>query len=240
MSDQNESRLAKIRALLAKAEATTFPAEAEAYTAKAAALISQWGLEEAIAEARAEDRPDVTEKIVTMEGSYQTEKSVLLYRVAKGLGVRTVKLRGHNAGSGGVKVHVFGMPNDIVRVELLFTSLLVQASQGLHTARPWNPNESIKAYRRSWMSGFAHAVGDRLDAQRTRDTREAGAGTDLVLFDRAKLVDQRVQVFYPKLTTLTRRLSGSGGNAGRAAGHRANLSTGSNGVRTGSRVALGR
>lgn len=236
---EDESRLAKIRALLAKAEGTDNQHEAEAFTAKAAELISKWGLEDAIAEAAADDRPKVTEKIITMEGSYQDDKAALLYLVGKGLGAKTVRLSGTKATRGGVKVHVFGMPNDLTRVELLFTSLLVQAAQGLVVAQPSDPRESIKAYRRSWLTGFAQTIGARLDALRARDAREAGVGTDLVLFDRAKLIDQAVSEFYPRLKQLRISRTGSGAAAGRAAGSRANLGTGG-GIRSASGRALNR
>jgi Protein of unknown function (DUF2786) len=235
----DESRLDRIRKLLAMAEdPAATPAEAEAFTARATELISKWGLEDAIAEAAAEDRPQVTEKFLTMEGAYQNDKAYLLFRVARGLGVKTVQQAKSRATRGGVKVHVFGMPNDLARVELLFTSLLVQAAQGVAVAMP-NPWENVKAYRRSWLLGFAEAIGDRLDAQRARDAREAGVGTDLVLFDRSKLVDQAVSKFYPSTRTARISRSGSGRYAGAAAGRRANLGTG-DGIRNASGRALAR
>jgi hypothetical protein len=218
----NDSRLDKIRGLLAKAEASTFAEEAEAYTAKATELISKWGLEDALREAKQQDRPSITDKIIKMEGSYQREKGLLLELVARGLGNRAIQ----RVGTKPHQVHVFGTETDIVRIELLFTSLLVQASQGLASAEPYRYGESIKAYRRSWLDGFAKTIYARLQEVHERSATEAGPGTDLVLADRSALVNQRVAVFYPSVKSIKRRLTGSGRREGALAGARANLSTG--------------
>lgn len=221
----NDSRLTKIRALLAMAEdPAATPPEAEAFTAKAAELISAWGLEDAIRESRAEERPSIGDKIIRMDGSYQKEKAILLEFVADGLGGSAVQL----TASKPLQVHVFGTLADIARYELLFTSLLVQASQGLASIEfnPWATASAIRTYRRGWLHGYAHAIYRRLNATREQDISNSGVGTDLVLADRSKLVEARQAVFYPTVKTIKRRLSGPGQDAGRWAGERANLSTG--------------
>lgn len=224
----NDSRLDKIRGLLAKAEdPASTPAEAEAYTAKAAELISKWGLEDALREAKQQDRPSITEKIIKMEGSYQREKGLLLELVARGLGNQAVQL----IGTRPYQIHVFGTDTDIVRIELLFTSLLVQASQGIAVAEPYRYGESIKAYRRSWLDGFAKAIYQRLRKVQEHGAAQAGPGTDLVLADRSALIKERVAVFYPSVKAIKRRLTGSGRREGALAGARANLSTGEGQVR---------
>ncbi|MFI5840572.1 DUF2786 domain-containing protein [Catenuloplanes sp. NPDC051500] len=224
MTDQ--TRLAKIRALLAKAEATTFEAERDAYNAKAAELISAWGLEDALREAEAQTPLQVSDKFIKVTGAYQKDKAILAYQVAEGLGLKAVL---HQSGTGkgkGYATHIFGSSEDFVRVELLFTSLLVQASYGLSVARPYSPFEDVKAYRRSWLAGFTSAIRGRLDAARQQGIREQSTGTPgtaLVLVDRSKAIQRAVDAYYPKLVTSTRRLTGSGRNAGYAAGQRANL-----------------
>ena len=132
-----------------------------------------------------------------------------------------------------VSIHLFGYESDLFRVELLFTSLLLQASSRLAgTTAP--PYESLAAYRRSWLAGFTAAVTQRLRAAEEQAGRAAEAAQDeerprgrsvaLVLVDRSRAVAEAVDGEYPHLrTAATRSLSGSGGASGWAAGQRADL-----------------
>src|SRR6185312_14993214 len=130
--------------------------------------------------------------------------------------------------------HLFGMDADLERVDLLFTSLLVQAAHGLAVARPDDPYESVAAYRRSWMIGFAAVIQRRLAEAEAAVTAEAdaawsgsghnGVSASLVLADRSQLVDAAVSQAYPHLRMARgRSLSGSGSADGAAAARRADL-----------------
>jgi hypothetical protein len=148
--------------------------------------------------------------------------------------VRRVRHVGPDA-TKQVSIHLFGYESDLLRVELLFTSLLLQATSRLtRTSAP--PSESLAAYRRSWLAGFTGAVTHRLrlaEAQASRDaeaarTPDAAAGSgrsvELVLVDRSHAVADAMDAEYPHLTSARRRsLSGSGGRSGWAAGERADL-----------------
>ena len=122
---------------------------------------------------------------------------------------------------------------DLDRVELLYTSLLVQAVRDLVHVIPdsWgHPSaSSVAAYRRSWLAGFASAVYTRLLRAERRAVDEqpmtgSGTSTALVLADRSTEVARAVQAAHPRLRTMKqRRLSGDGHGEGRAAGARANL-----------------
>lgn len=57
-------------------------------------------------------------------------------------------------------------------MELLFTSLLVQAAHGLATT-PVPPDNQPAAFRRSWLAGFAYSVAERL---RAAESAAAAAG----------------------------------------------------------------
>jgi hypothetical protein len=127
-------------------------------------------------------------------------------------------------------VHLFGCASDLARVELLFTSLLVQAAYGI-AAAPVPRRESPAAFRRSWLAGFTYAVGERLREAEQRATRHAdatpasGPSMALVLVDRRDRVDLRLAEVYPGLRPASpRRLGGSGGRQGYAAGQRAEIS----------------
>jgi hypothetical protein len=138
-------------------------------------------------------------------------------------------------------MHLFGFGSDLERVELLFTSLLVQASYGLAAARvpEW---DTAAAFRRSWLLGFSQAVGHRLREaeQRAASTTEASTGgpsVALVLADRGQLVDRRVEESYPRLRmSAPRRLAGTGLDGGYAAGRKADLGGASVGRRAPRRV----
>jgi hypothetical protein len=129
---------------------------------------------------------------------------------------------------------VFGYASDRERVEVLFTSLLLQAEAQLLRLRPPHPGESVAAYRRSWLHGFAVQVHRRLvDAERRAEER-AGQGStggcgpaELVLADRRNRVEQAYAEAFPAVGRSRRSvLSGSGFVAGAAAGDQADLGAG--------------
>lgn len=214
-----DALLARVRKLLAKAEdPACTPAEAEAFTAKATELIAKYGVDQALLGAADPAADPVGDRIVTIVAPYARDKAGLLAAVGMALRCRVVHLeRGSTARS-----HLFGHAADLERVELLFTSLLVQAAHGLAAARvPWG--EHPAAFRRSWLVGYTEAVRARLvEAEQSAVDSEPGAA--LVLVDRTELVEQRRNEVYPRLAKLgPRRLQGSGRRQGYAVGQVANL-----------------
>lgn len=234
--------LDKIRKILAKAEdPAATPAEAKTYTAKAAALVAAYGIDAALL---AEERPGtdrVSSRIVTLDAPYALDKAGLLNGVSLALRCRAVQRTRYDVeGAKEISMHLFGFESDLARAEVLYTSLLMQAT--LSVRRCVAPAyESLAAYRRSWLAGFTSAVVGRLreaeeraqrvaeDARgpRQRTTDEAATGgrsVALVLADRSVAVGRAVQEEYPHLQRGQRRqLSGSGGRSGYAAGQRADL-----------------
>lgn len=222
--------LDKIRKLLAQAEdPACTPAEAEAFNQRAADLIAKYGIDKALLDAAKAPatKEDVDRRKIHVPGPYAWEKSALLYNIGEPLNVHTVR---HNNGrrSDGYKVSMFGFPSDLERVELLFTSLLVQASHSLATIQP-PPWESTVSYRKAWMWGFINTVKARLVAAESRAAREAdergdGPSTALVLADRKTLVDRRVEEAFTDLKrSKSVTVKGSGYRDGQAAGQRADL-----------------
>ncbi|MGI5212384.1 DUF2786 domain-containing protein [Plantactinospora sp. CA-290183] len=220
----SDAMLGKVRKLLAKAEdPACTAAEAEAFTAKAAELIARYGVDRALLAARDPASDPVGDRVVELPAPYALDKAGLLAGVAAALRCRSVRRRDGN----GFVVHLFGFASDLERVEVLFTSLLVQAAQGL-AAAPVPAGEHPAAFRRSWLAGFAGAVAVRL-----RHTEEAAASAPpptpgpsvaVVLADRSARVERRLAETYPRLRTAApRRLVGGGLEQGAAAGHRADL-----------------
>lgn len=217
----SDAILSKVRKLLAKAEdpACTV-AEAEAFTAKATELIARYGVDRALLAARDPASDPVGDRVLDVLAPYALDKVGLLAVVAAALRCRSVRRR----ADGGFVMHLFGFASDLERVDLLFTSLLVQAAHGL-AATPVPPGEHPAAFRRSWLAGFAGAVGGRLRrAESAAASESAAPSTALVLADRSSQVERRVAEAYPLLRPAgTRRLAGGGLRLGAAAGQRADL-----------------
>lgn len=231
----NDEILAKVRKILAKAEdpAATV-AEAETYTAKAAELIAAYGIDRALL-AQADPASDVVgNSVVVLDAPYALDKAGLLSTVALAMRCRSVQRTRYVDGAKEISVHLFGYGSDLARAEVLFTSLLLQATSWLARTVP-PTGESVAAFRRSWLSGFTGAIGRRLREAEDRAAREAerreaaeprspGRGVALVLADRSRAVTMAMETEYPRLGTAPRRmLSGSGGMAGWQAGQRADL-----------------
>lgn len=223
--------LAKVRKLLAKAaDPATTAAESEAYTAKAATLAAQYGIDQALLAATAPGADPVGDRVIGLDAPYAADKGQLLGAIALELRCRAV-LRNRRTTTGKpVELHLFGHASDLQRSELLFTSLLLQATRDLvRTKVP--DGEHVAAFRRSWLAGFTAAIATRLaEAERVAaaaaESRFAAAGssTSLVLADRSALVQQAMDDAYPHLRTARpRRLSGSGDRDGWLAGQRADL-----------------
>jgi len=147
--------LDRVRALLAKAESTDFPAEAEAYSAKAQELIARHSIEEALT---ARDRVEVVPyaKRIGVDHPYESEKAGLLDAVARANHCRTVWSPEFGFST------VFGFDADIDAVELLYTSLLVQANRAMVRDEPGKGKARIKAFRRSFLVAYAVRIGERL------------------------------------------------------------------------------
>jgi hypothetical protein len=227
--------LERIRKLLAKAERAGTPEEARTYTDKAVELMARHGVDMALLAAAEPGHDEIGASRVELADPYTAGKARLLGWTAVALRCRAVL---HQAAGGRVAaVTVFGFASDRERVEVLFTSLLLQAAGELARGRPARGGESVAAYRRSWLHGFAVSVHRRLSAAesaaesdaaaRTGDAGDAGGPrAELVLADRRERVDQAYAAAFPVLGRGYRpTLSGTGFSAGAAAGERADLGT---------------
>jgi hypothetical protein len=228
----SDALLGRVRKLLAMAEAEGLTdAARETYNAKAAELIAQYGIDRALVEEAGPTRVAAADLVLEVHPPYARDKITLLASIVAPLGCRLVHRTERRAGATAHCAHLFGMDADLTRAQLLFTSLLVQQAHGLAVAVP-PPWEDPRAFRRSWMAGFAVAVRQRLSVaeQAARSAAEPAANTGtsvaLVLADRSARVDEHLASVYPRLRSARgRQLSGSGGRAGFDAGQRADLGT---------------
>lgn len=225
----DERILSRVRALLAKAESTTFPAEAEAFTAGAQALMARHSIDRALlSENRAEDQPQG--RRIGVDNPYETPKTMLLEAVARANRCSTVWSRHLGFAT------VVGFPADLDAVEVLFTSLLLQATRAMTAAGARTSGDGrsrTRAFRSSFLMAYAGRIGERL-AEATRGTVESAAresaasgGRDLVplLAARSEEVERSVQALFPHLVHRPVRSAGDheGWYSGRAAADLADL-----------------
>jgi hypothetical protein len=231
--------LDRVRKLLAKAEAEgVTPAEAQALTAKAAELMARYGIDRALlAAVRPEtDRP--ANRIVDLDSPWAREKAHLLCGLASALRCHCILLdagarggRQRRPGSIGTqRVHVFGFASDIERADILYTSVLLQMWHGLAGARVPDWSTSPRAWRRSWLLGFAAAVIARMrEAEHAAVTAATAATsgtaerTAIALADRSLIVRRHVEEAYPITRQARVTYSGSGYRDGYAQGQRADI-----------------
>ncbi|MFF1807835.1 DUF2786 domain-containing protein [Streptomyces sp. NPDC058251] len=214
--------LTRIRALLAKAEATGFPEEAEALSAKAQELMARHSIDEALLAARthAKDAPGACR--IGMEAPYETAKAVLLDAVAGANRCRAV----WNEALGFSTV--VGFEPDLEAVELLYTSLLVQATAAMtkaEAAQRASGRKRTKTFRQSFLAAYAHRIGDRLASVAEGQVTATEGELLPVLAARDVAVADHMDRLFPE--TVTTRLRGvtdaAGWHEGSAAADRAQV-----------------
>ncbi len=226
-----ERLLDRVRKLLAKAEAEgVTAAEAQALTAKAAELMAKYGIDRALLAARQPETDKPDNRIVEIYNPWARAQAHLLCGLAAALRCQCILL----PSRAGQRVHMFGYASDLERADVLYTSVLIQMWHGLVAADVPARATSVRAWRRSWLLGFAAAVIARVraaeqDAERSAAAAPAGNGSSsaaLVLADRALVIRQNVARAYPATRTARVTYSGSGYGDGYAQGKRADIGAG--------------
>jgi hypothetical protein len=218
----DDRALRRIRGLLAKAESTEFADEAEALTAKAQELMTRHAVDAALLDPGRPSGGDVGTRRVHVADPYVRAKMQLLAAVAEANDVRLVWYQRLGIAN------LVGGRADLDAVELLFTSLLLQVAQALSTAERQGGGRS-RTFRRAFLLGYAHRIGERLQSARQRATAEAASerGVDLlpVLRSRREAVESAVSELFPRVRTSRTRGSVDAGGwyAGRSAAERADV-----------------
>ncbi len=230
--------LSRIRALLAKAESTEYPEEAEALTAKAQQLMAQHSIDEALLAVTADAKDTPAAVRIGVDSPYEIPKTMLLDAVAAANRCRVVWAKEFGFCT------IVGFDADLDGVELLYTSLLVQATAAMHKAgsrQHLDGASRTKAFRQSFLVAYASRIRERLTTATEQATKDAAAGKHLredgtaeqlvpderllpALAAREQEVDATIGRMFPKLTSQRVRVSdGEGWAAGRAAADRAAL-----------------
>lgn len=215
----DQRMLDRVRALLAKAESTDFPDEAETYTAKAQELMTRHRIDHALLAATSGERDRPATRRVAVDNPYEMPKSLLLQVVAQANGCRAVWMKRFGL------VSIIGFTADLDATELLFTSLLVQATRamtGSGSKTDRHGRNTTRSFRNSFLTSYASRIGERLNAAATEEVGRAAAASDAsllpVLAARSDAVRDAVAEQFPELTHVATAANNlEGWAAGRAA-----------------------
>lgn len=219
--------LAKVRALLAKAESTEFDEEADALSAKAQELISRHALERLLVETDSSHvgRAPVARRI-WVDPPYVFAKGTLVGAVADANRCRSVLTEELGFCT------VLGLEDDIIAVDLLVTSLLVQAATAMRRHGRQTDHRGIsrtKSFRQSFLFSYASRIGERLQGATEEAVQDTGRSGDLVpvLHLRAEQLDAATEELFPQLVSRPAAIGNAKGwVAGRVAADLAVLDTG--------------
>jgi len=198
--------LDRVRALLAKAESTEFPEEAEALTSRAQELMARHSIDDALLAATAErsgraGADDAAGRRLFVDSPYEAAKAVLLDVIATANRCRSIWHK--NLGL----CTVVGFPAELDAVQLLFTSLLVQATTAMVAAGSredaWGRSRT-RSFRQSFLAAYAHRIGERLSeateaAERKADANAPGVNLLPVLAARHRVVDESFEAMFPDI-----------------------------------------
>jgi hypothetical protein len=228
--EASDKLLDRVRKLLAKAEADgVTPEEAQALTAKAAELMAKYGIDRALLAAQRPETDQAASRMVDIYNPWARVQAHLLCGLASAMRCQCILL----PSGEGQRVHMFGYASDLERTDVLYTSVLVQMWHGLIATSVPARASSVRAWRRSWLLGFAAAVTARVQAAEEGAAAAATAApagphanAALVLADRSLVIRRNVAAAYPVTRTARLTYTGSGFGAGYKQGERADLGTG--------------
>jgi len=202
------SVLRKVTSLLAKAESTTFPDEAEALTAKAQQLMTRHAIDRAQLDAGRGAEPVAGGRRVPVDDPYARARFLVLAAVADANRCRTVWTSAWGFAT------VFGDEGDLDAVEMLYTSLLVQATRAmvLEPRPDAGSGGGTRSFRHAFLVAYAGRIGQRLaqaDAQITAEVAESSTALVPLFTARREAADEALAAAFPE----TRRLRVSARNA---------------------------
>ncbi|HET7385164.1 MAG TPA: DUF2786 domain-containing protein [Nocardioidaceae bacterium] len=229
---EHAKALRRVRSLLAKAESTEFDEEAEALSAKAQELISRHSLERLLRRADADAHGGngssaVLARRIWLDAPYVVAKAMVVQTVAQANRCRSVLIKDLEVCT------LVGSPEDLDAVELLSTSLLVQADRAMlrHGRQvDFTGTSRTRSFRQSFLVSYASRIGERLreadQAMTDRATHDEVERARLLpaLRDQEQRVADALREAFPGLvqhrTQVTNR---QGWAAGRAAADLARL-----------------
>jgi hypothetical protein len=221
-SPSDEKLLARVQALLAKAEATDFDEEADALAAKAQELVSRHALDRLLAQAvfgRSGERPQT--RRLWLDAPYVFPKAMLVHVVADANRCRSVVSESLGCCT------LVGSAGDLDAVEVLVPSLLVQAHVAMgRCGRQSGPSGTFRtrSFRQSFLLSYAQRIGERLRSADEQAAASSGHGGELVplLARHREQVDAACDELFPETVAKASTANNAQGwCAGRAAADQA-------------------
>jgi hypothetical protein len=194
--------LGRARALLARAESAGLPDKAEILTCQAQELLAARSMQNGLLAAQApHTREAAAGRRLFIDGPYEVAKAELLDVLATVNRCRAVWHR--NLGLSTV----LGFAGDLDAVELLFGSLLVQASTAMldeGSVRDEPGPSRTRAFRQAFLGAYTQRLGERLaDAAAAAERQAVAASPDSglvpVLTARHRMVDEAIGRMFPEL-----------------------------------------
>jgi len=184
--------LNRIRALLAKAEATSYAAEAETFTAKAQDLMTRHAIDEALLR-ETDEQVAVIARRVHLQCPYASTKATLLNAVSRANRCKVIYFAQLAIAT------VVGVPVDVDQVEMLFTSLLIQATRAMAEAGAARPGSFDRSatFRRSFLTAYAVRIGERLREADAAATESYGKDLVPLLQRLEDAVQQKFDRLFP-------------------------------------------
>jgi Protein of unknown function (DUF2786) len=198
--------LARVRALLAKAESTQFPDEADALSAKAQELMHRHAFDRALLDVSDHVPQSAVSRRLWLENPYVRAKFQLVNAIADANRSRAVFYPRPGF------VALVGDELDLEITELLSTSLLVQATKAMVATK-----SRSRSFRHAFLIAYATRIGERL-----RTAHEEALLP--ILANRKQVVDNLFDTLFKEAVTKSVSVSNAAGwGAGRAAADHANL-----------------
>ncbi|MFI9403074.1 DUF2786 domain-containing protein [Nocardia sp. NPDC052316] len=219
----DEKILSRVRGLLAKAESTSFPDEAETLSAKAQELMTKYAVDRVLVDADT-SIPDLPgARRIWLDTPYVDAKALLVDVVTKANRCRAI------FSSGWGFMTVVGDENDLDVVELMTTSLLVQATRAMIASgnqAERSADSRSRSYRKSFLIAYATRIGERLSAANESTIAQSVDSARLlpVLASRQLQVDKAFDSLFPEVRNRGVSIPNANGwDDGRAAAESAEL-----------------
>ncbi|MFC4373072.1 DUF2786 domain-containing protein [Nocardia halotolerans] len=192
----DERTLGRVRGLLAKAESTSFAEEAETLSAKAQELMTKYAIDRALLAPGRIDPDLPTARRIWLDTPYTDAKALLVDRVAGANRARAIFV----ADWGFVTV--VGDDTDLDAVEILTTSLLVQATRAMIDNATTEQARS-RHYRKAFLTAYATRIGEHLTRAAEATIAEAAEPARLLpaLASHQQRVDRAFDTYFPTART---------------------------------------
>jgi hypothetical protein len=234
---ENETRVEKVAKLLAKAERAGTPEEAETFFAKAQELMSKWAIDEASVRAAqgGYTRGDVIERRIKLNTTYAKVDASLMATVAKHNDCRV--LIGSYSPGYGIHAYLYGFEADVARVEMIWTSLLIQVARQQKSADDLTWERDKRKVRQSFRYGFCNGIDSKLKAARATAMVDVEPSLLPVLVAKKDLVEKHVDEIAAPSRSRGVTVNSAAAAAGRSAGLNADVNQ--TRVSNGSQGAIG-